>query len=319
MASSSSNKGKNKTTSPPSPPLALESQSPGKSGPSTIIVPVVTSIEGEGEAVEGKGKDKGKGKAVEPQQRNETAAAAGTSAAAAAAAPPATPTSTPPTQLTNLSRHPIFQTMVFGPIPDREYHEGFMRKAIEMAEMALGSDETPVGCVFVRDGEVIGRGINGTNASLNVRFSISFLIFSVGRVLGFLDRIRFTMLDEPAIRQTLDRKTQTNNAQGTRHAEFVALSEIMSRHHPSILHETDLYVTVEPCIMCASALRQYGIRSVYFGCLNDRFGGTGGVMTVHMDEGVDKPYPVYGGLFREEAIMLLRRFYVQENDKGEFD
>jgi tRNA-specific adenosine deaminase 2 len=69
--------------------------------------------------------------------------------------------------------------------------------------------------------------------------------------------------------------------------------------------------------MCASALRQFGIRSVYFGCLNDRFGGTGGVMTVHMDEGVDPPYPVYGGLFREEAIMLLRRFYVQENDKGE--
>ena len=92
----------------------------------------------------------------------------------------------------------------------------------------------------------------------------------------------------------------------------------MSRHHPSILHTTDLYVTVEPCIMCASALRQFGIRSVYFGCLNDRFGGTGGVMTVHMDEGVDPPYPVYGGLFREEAIMLLRRFYVQENDKGEF-
>lgn len=92
----------------------------------------------------------------------------------------------------------------------------------------------------------------------------------------------------------------------------------MSRHHPSILHTTDLYVTVEPCVMCASALRQFGIRSVYFGCLNDRFGGTGGVMTVHMDEGVDPPYPVYGGLFREEAIMLLRRFYVQENDKGKF-
>ena len=109
-----------------------------------------------------------------------------------------------------------------------------------------------------------------------------------------------------------------NKKQGTRHAEFVALCEIMSRHHPSILHTTDLYVTVEPCVMCASALRQFGIRSVYFGCLNDRFGGTGGVMTVHMDVGVDPPYPVYGGLFREEAIMLLRRFYVQENDKGEF-
>ena len=57
---------------------------------------------------------------------------------------------------------------VFGPVPNREYHEGWMRKAIEMAELALASDETPVGCVFVHKGEVIGRGINGTNASLNV-------------------------------------------------------------------------------------------------------------------------------------------------------
>ncbi|KAK4493812.1 hypothetical protein PRZ48_014997 [Zasmidium cellare] len=160
--------------------------------------------------------------------------------------------------------------MVFGPIPNRDYHERFMRKAIEMAEFALASDETPVGCVFVHEGEVIGRGINGTNASLN----------------------------------------------GTRHAEFVALAEIIAHHPQSIIRETDLYVTVEPCIMCASALRQYGIRAVYFGCLNDRFGGCGGVMNIHADPGVDRSYPVYGGLFREEAIMLLRRFYVQENEKA---
>jgi len=91
----------------------------------------------------------------------------------------------------------------------------------------------------------------------------------------------------------------------------------MAKHPQSILRDTDLYVTVEPCIMCASALRQYGIRAVYFGCLNDRFGGCGGVMQIHSDPGVDRPYRVYGGLFREEAIMLLRRFYVQENEKGE--
>lgn len=96
----------------------------------------------------------------------------------------------------------------------------------------------------------------------------------------------------------------------------MALAEIMSTHPQSILRETDLYVTVEPCIMCASALRQYGIRTVYFGCLNDRFGGTGGVMTINQDPGVDRPFGVFGGLFREEAIMLLRRFYVQENEKG---
>jgi tRNA-specific adenosine deaminase 2 len=82
--------------------------------------------------------------------------------------------STNPCPYTNLSRHAITNEMVFGPIPDREYHEGFMRKAIEMAQFALDSDETPVGCVFVRDGEVIGRGINGTNASLNVSFDLGF-------------------------------------------------------------------------------------------------------------------------------------------------
>ncbi|KAF1352143.1 cytidine deaminase-like protein [Delphinella strobiligena] len=145
-----------------------------------------------------------------------------------------------------------------------------MRKAIDMAEMALKSDETPVGCVFVRDGEVIGRGMNGTNVSMN----------------------------------------------GTRHAEFVALSQILARYPPSVLQDTDLYVTVEPCIMCASTLRQFRLRAVYFGCLNDRFGGCGGVMRVCDDPSVDPAYQIYGGLYREEAIMLLRRFYVQENEKA---
>lgn len=181
---------------------------------------------------------------------------------------------------------------VFGPVPNRAYHEGFMRKAIEMAELALASDETPVGCVFVHNGEVIGRGINGTNASLNVCYSPPF-----------------PSIPHPA-------NTHSPPTQGTRHAEFVGLAEIMAKHPQRILTQTDLYVTVEPCIMCASALRQYGIRAVYFGCLNDRFGGCGGVMQIHADRGIDPPYPVYGGLFREEAIMLLRRFYVQENEKG---
>lgn len=150
------------------------------------------------------------------------------------------------------------------------YHQGFMREAINMAELALRSDETPVGCVFVKDGEIIGKGMNETNRTLN----------------------------------------------GTRHAEFVALAGILSKHPTKILKDTDLYVTVEPCVMCASMLRQYGIRAVYFGCWNERFGGTGGVLNMHSDPSVDKPYPVHGGIFREEAIILLRKFYVQENEKA---
>ncbi|KZF22700.1 cytidine deaminase-like protein [Xylona heveae TC161] len=153
---------------------------------------------------------------------------------------------------------------------EMEQHEKYMGEALAMAELAISNDETPVGCVFVHNGEIIGRGMNDTNRSLN----------------------------------------------GTRHAEFVAIEAILRDHPLEIFQETDLYVTVEPCIMCASGLRQYGIRSVYFGCANDRFGGTGGVLNIHSDFNLDPPYFVQGGIFREEAIMLLRKFYIQENEKA---
>jgi len=61
------------------------------------------------------------------------------------------------------------------------------------------------------------------------------------------------------------------------------MHKILEQYPPSIFTETDLYVTVEPCIMCASALRQFHIRAVYFGCANDRFGGTGGVLSIHSE------------------------------------
>lgn len=70
---------------------------------------------------------------------------------------------------------------------------------------------------------------------------------------------------------------------GTRHAELVAINNILQRHPVSIFAETDLYVTVEPCIMCAAALRQLRIRAVYYGCANDRFGGTTGVLSVNAE------------------------------------
>ena len=153
---------------------------------------------------------------------------------------------------------------------DLEIHKGHMEKALKMAEKALATGETPVGCVFVADGKVIGLGMNDTNKSFN----------------------------------------------GTRHAEIFAISEVLKSYPTNIFASSDLYVTVEPCIMCASILRQYGIRSVYYGCGNKRFGGTGSVLSIHSDPSTDRPYPSHGGLYRKEAIMLLRRFYIQQNEKA---
>ena len=103
---------------------------------------------------------------------------------------------------------------------------------------------------------------------------------------------------------------------GTRHAELLAISELLASHPPSVLFGADLYVTVEPCIMCASTLRQYRIRTVYYGCGNERFGGTGTVLSIHSDPGPGGTYLSYGGLCPKEAINLLRRFYIQENERA---
>lgn len=120
------------------------------------------------------------------------------------------------------------------------------------------------------------------------------------------------------------------------------------KYDTSVFQECVLYVTVEPCIMCASFLRQLGIKKVFFGASNEKFGGTGGVLNIHRANGRTSPpscsdtqqeevngrgkegdregergrereegdYEVSGGWLREEAIVMLRRFYVQENGRA---
>ncbi|KAI9504541.1 cytidine deaminase-like protein [Coemansia spiralis] len=113
-------------------------------------------------------------------------------------------------------------------------------------------------------------------------------------------------------------RNETNiTKNGSRHAELVAIDRMLasgSNFHLDDFKTTDLYVTVEPCIMCASALRQVGIRSVFYGCANDRFGGCESVLHVSSDQGLDGlPYYSEGGYCRDEAVLMLRRFYVREN------
>jgi len=69
--------------------------------------------------------------------------------------------------------------------------------------------------------------------------------------------------------------------------------------------------------MCASALRQTGIKAVYYGCGNERFGGCGSVIAVNSDEyPTIPPFEAWMGYLRVEAIMILRRFYLTENKNG---
>ncbi|WVQ81126.1 hypothetical protein IAT38_003248 [Cryptococcus sp. DSM 104549] len=115
-----------------------------------------------------------------------------------------------------------------------------------------------------------------------------------------------------AIARARNRTNEWRNA--TLHAELEAIDHLLPSH-PAPLSSITLYVTVEPCVMCASALRQVGIGRVVYGCGNDRFGGCGSVIGVNSSSRLDS-HPAYvaeGGFYRDEAIMLLRRFYMSQN------
>ncbi|EDO18235.1 hypothetical protein Kpol_543p65 [Vanderwaltozyma polyspora DSM 70294] len=119
----------------------------------------------------------------------------------------------------------------------------------------------------------------------------------------------------------------TNNSlAGTSHAEFVAIDRIKNQFSSTFDKFEDIivYVTVEPCIMCASALKQLGILNIVFGCGNERFGGNGTVLSINNDTCTKLPANtvnsdsnrqdlILPGILRKEAIMLLRFFYVREN------
>lgn len=98
---------------------------------------------------------------------------------------------------------------------------------------------------------------------------------------------------------------------GTTHAEFQLYNTIMELQpdkHLQLWKESVLVVTVEPCIMCASLLDQLGVKTVVFGCGNDRFGGNGSVFRIQ------RKYKVIPGVLDKDAIRLLRKFYIREND-----
>ena len=103
---------------------------------------------------------------------------------------------------------------------------------------------------------------------------------------------------------------------GTRHAELEAIDRMLVHDCRSVseIAESTLFVTVEPCIMCASALRRLGVARVVYGCANDKFGGCGSVLAVHADPVAELcALPARGGVREEEAIALLRHFYASEN------
>ena len=143
-----------------------------------------------------------------------------------------------------------------------ERREAYMREALALAREAAAVGEVPVGCVIVRNGEIIGRG-----------------------------------------RNRREEKQATAS-----HAEMEAIAQANQALGSWRLDACELYVTLEPCPMCAGAILNARIPKVYYGARDEVFGACGGVLNLYMENFPNRPALV-GGILAEECRQVLGEFF----------
>lgn len=140
--------------------------------------------------------------------------------------------------------------------------ERYMALALELAREAAEAGEVPVGCVIVRDGQVVGRGRN---------------------------------------RREEKRATAS-------HAEMEAIAQANEALGSWRLDDCELYVTLEPCPMCAGAILNARIARVWYGARDAAMGACGGVVNLYMEEFPNRPALV-GGILAQECRQVLTDFF----------
>lgn len=140
--------------------------------------------------------------------------------------------------------------------------ENFMAQALALAAEAAAAGEVPVGCVIVRDGEIVGRG-----------------------------------------RNRREEKQATAS-----HAEMEAIAQANERLGTWRLDDCELYVTLEPCPMCAGAIVNARIPAVYYGAKDDKAGCCGSVLNL-FEERFNHHPRIYGRVLEAECAALLQEFF----------
>ncbi len=141
-------------------------------------------------------------------------------------------------------------------------HEKYMLAALKEAECALKEGEVPVGCVIVKDGEIVSTGHNR--------------------------------------RETIP--------SALAHAEIEAIDAACRFLNTWRLSGCSLYVTLEPCPMCAGAIINARIDKIYYGAKDDKAGSCGSIINLFLENYNHKPQ-VTGGILKEACSKILTDFF----------
>jgi tRNA(adenine34) deaminase len=95
----------------------------------------------------------------------------------------------------------------------------------------------------------------------------------------------------------------------TAHAEIATLRAAGAALENYRLDDTVLYVTLEPCLMCAAAIVHARVRRVVFGAFDPKAGAAGGLIDAFALKGLNHRVDVFGGVLEEECGALLSGFF----------
>jgi tRNA(adenine34) deaminase len=95
----------------------------------------------------------------------------------------------------------------------------------------------------------------------------------------------------------------------TAHAEMLALTQAEAAVGDWRLTDCDLYVTKEPCVMCAGAIVHTRIRRVIFGCNDPRSGGGGGIVNLLQHPALNHRCEITAGVLHEQCASILQDFF----------
>ncbi len=99
----------------------------------------------------------------------------------------------------------------------------------------------------------------------------------------------------------------SNNA--IRHCEINLILNACEKLGQKYLDNTTLFVTLEPCCMCASAISEVHINNVYFGAYDDKNGGIENIRLTFARKNIFVPN-IYGGIMEDKCGKLLKNFFV---------
>lgn len=97
--------------------------------------------------------------------------------------------------------------------------------------------------------------------------------------------------------------------QATRHAEIIAIEEASEALGAWRLSGCTLYVTLEPCLMCAGAIYQARVDEVVFGAMDAKAGACGSLYRIHEDTRLNHRFLVHNGVLESESREMLQEFF----------